>query len=173
MLNPSSDAPSSPSLETSSTEPLRRSTCGPSAARVATEDSPTIRTRRPIARTVILSTPLVLTGLVRGGSGSLTVSAGAKLSVVCVARCGRSVLTAHGSTTVSPDAAWALAAGSAEAASSSFVGSRGASGTGVAAACSAALSVSMRRAASAASMRPAARSSKMAVMRGSLVMYRT
>jgi hypothetical protein len=43
-----------------------------------------------------LSTPLVLTGLPRGGSGSLAGSpAEAKLSVVWVARCGRSVLAAR------------------------------------------------------------------------------
>ena len=62
-LNPSREAPSSPSLDTSSTAPLRRSTCGPSADSVATEVSPTIRTRRPTARTETRSTPLVLTGL--------------------------------------------------------------------------------------------------------------
>jgi hypothetical protein len=77
MLKPSREAPSSPSLETSRTEPLRRSTCGPSAESVATEVSPMIRTLRPIARTEIRSTPPVLTGLARTGSSAVLSDSGA------------------------------------------------------------------------------------------------
>ena len=41
--------PNSPVELTSITSPLRRSTCGPSTDRVATDESPSIRTRRPTA----------------------------------------------------------------------------------------------------------------------------
>ncbi len=148
MLNPSSEAPSSPSLETSSTDPLRRSTCGPSADSVATEVSPTMRTLRPIARTEMRSTPPVLTGLVPARAGSSSLASGLVVRELGPAS-GWSVTAAQGSESA------------VDPASSSFVGSEELWEVPCVA-----FKASMRRAASAASMRPAARSSRMGVMSG-------